>query len=133
MEKINAKLNYVHVCDYASFSDNGKINILGIFESIMAKKLPAIHPQMFIVSNISIGDNGNHEKVIKILSQDNIEISKLNFQLNNIKIPTGKKYLEFGVMGQMNGVKFDNYGTYKIQVLINGVIIGEKELNIVKV
>ena len=67
----NVKLNFAHICDYASFGD-GKLNILGIFKSINTKKLPAIHPQLAIVTNISIDKGVEYEEIIKLIFFGNI-------------------------------------------------------------
>jgi hypothetical protein len=54
----NPKLNFAHICDYAFFGEAGKVNIIGIFKNITVLKLPAVHPQMFIVTNITV-DKGS--------------------------------------------------------------------------
>jgi hypothetical protein len=125
----NGKLNFLHICDYASFSEGGKLNILGIFENINAPSIPYAHPQMFIVSNVSFKKSGNIKKVIKIVSDDNIEIAKLEFSVN-VKIPADKKTANIGVAGQLNGTRFEKFGKYKIQVFINDKLIGENEISI---
>jgi len=123
------KLNFLHVCDYASFGEGGKLNILGIFENITPKSTPYVHPQMFIVSNISFTRSEDIKEIVKIVSDSNVEVAKLEIPIS-IKIPTGKKIANIGFLGQFNGVKFEKFGKYKIQILINDEFLDEQEIDI---
>lgn len=40
------------LCDYANTSQDGKLNILGVFGGINATALPVVIPQMFVVVSI---------------------------------------------------------------------------------
>jgi hypothetical protein len=45
-----AQLEWAVICDYANFSQDGKLSVIGIFDHIGAQKFPAIHPFFFFVS-----------------------------------------------------------------------------------
>lgn len=126
----NVKLNFVHICDYASFSEGRKLNILGIFKNINAVKFPVIHPQMFIVVNITVNTAGAYKEVIKFIrEEDDVEIIKpLEFN-----ITANKGNSEFGVFGQINSVKFDKDGIYKFKVYVNDNLIQEIPLIVNKI
>ncbi len=128
MEKV--KLNFAHICDYASFGEGGKLNIVGIFKSINAVKFPVIHPQMFIVVNITVSTAGTYKEVIKLIKEDNeIEIMKpLEFN-----VTANKGNSELGVFGQISGVKFDEEGMYKFKVYVNDSLIKEIPLMVNKI
>ncbi len=127
----NAKLNFLHVCDYVSFSD-GKLNILGIFKKISASSIPISHPQMFIVANIKIYKPGKYKQSLRIVSDINkSEVFKQDFDLN-IEIPKGKKQTEIGTVAQLNNINFSDYGEYKIQVLLNDNLVDESIIEISK-
>lgn len=123
----NPKLNFVHICDYASFGD-GKLNILGIFKSINTRKLPAIHPQLSIVTNISVEKGVEYEEVIKLIrKEDNKEINsdkqlKFNF---SAPLDGDEKVVEIAFVGQLNGISFEEAGKYVFNIFLNGVLIGE--------
>ena len=38
------------LCEYSSISDSGRLNLLGIFNTVIAPTLPHLIPQMFIVT-----------------------------------------------------------------------------------
>lgn len=130
---IKPKLNFLHVCDYASFDQMGKLNILGLFENINSIQFPYQHPQFFVVANILISNSGEYECVIRVTDSDNIEISK--FALPKVKVNLNKDQLNtnLGIVGQFNGTKFDKSGEYKIEVVIDGEIVDLKKIKVTQV
>lgn len=130
----NAKLNFLHICDYASLGDVGKLNVLGIFENIFVKIIPSTHPQLYVVANIGVKKIGNYKQIIKLVrNRDNQEvISPLEFGLAVGQLPaTG--IVNAGVIGQLNNIKFEEEGSYSIQVFIDQDKIGEKSFTVSKV
>jgi hypothetical protein len=126
----NVKLNFAHICDYASFGEGGKLNILGIFKNINAAKFPVIHPQMFIVANILVDTAGTYKEIIKLVrEEDGIEIIT-PFEFN---ITANKANAELGVFGQINAVKFDKEGIYKFKIYVNDNLIKEISLIVNKI
>ena len=126
----NFKLNFFHTCDFASFDQQGKLNVLGIFENIYTPAVPYSHPQMFIVSNISFSKSGKFKEVIKIISEDGLdEVAKLEFPIN-VKISNDEENMSIGVFGQLNGVKFGKNSKYKVQILIDENLIEEKIMSV---
>jgi len=127
----DVKLNFLHVCDYVSFSE-GKLNILGVFKNINAHSVPVIHPQMFVVVNVRITRSGKYRQTLKMINEINqIEIFKQDFDLN-IDIPKGKKQVEVGTVAQLNNISFSNYGKYKIQVFLDDEFVDESGIEVNK-
>jgi len=131
---VNAQLNFLHICDYASISDGGKLNILGIFENIFAKTVLTTHPQFYIVTNIGIKQVGNYKLIIKIVrNRDGQEIiTPLEFNLTIGQLPA-TNIANAGVIGQLNNVKFEEAGTYSVQIFIDAEKIGERSLVVTKI
>lgn len=124
------KLNFAHICDYASFGEGGKLNILGIFKNINAVKFPVIHPQMFIIVNISVNTAGTYKEIIKLVKEeDGSEIIK-PFEFN---LTTNEANSELGIFGQINNVKFEIEGKYKFKIYVNNNLIKEIPLIINKI
>lgn len=124
----NISSNFALVCDLAFFGDAGKLSIIGIFKNINGKALPLQHPQMFVVSSILIKGSGNYKKVIKLVrTRDGAEIiSPLEFNL----AVKGESEAEFGVLGQLTNLKFDEAGLYEIQIFVNSELIKKLPLTI---
>lgn len=125
------KLNFGFVCDYASFGVGGKLNILGIFKKINGLSLPIIHPQLFIVANILIDQEGTYKEVIKLVRKEDDQeiITPLEFNLSAPKQPEGKK-IELGVVGQINNIKFEKSGEYEFKIFVNDELIDSIPLNV---
>lgn len=128
------KINFIHICDYASPGEVGKLNILGIFESIFPTIVPYVHPQLYIVTNVSIKKRGSYRQIIKIVrDSDNFEIVKpLEFAIPIEELPALVGEAKVGFIGQMNGINFDEFGSYTVQVFIDSLKIGESRINVIK-
>jgi hypothetical protein len=130
MEKDDIKLNFLHICDYASFGDGGKLNILGIFKNINAPKFPVVHPQLFVVTNVNIAKSGNFKETIRIIDEDNndIMVSPLEFKLSSTEGLKKDGKAELGVVAQVNNLRFSKTGDYKVQVYIDNKLVGQTPL-----
>ena len=123
----NVKLNFAHICDYASFGDGGKLNVLGIFKSIFSNKLPIIHPQMFVVTNIIVDTAGIYRERIELIREEDSKpiISPLEFNLS-----AGQSGMELGALGQITQARFDKAGKYKFKITVNDLLIKEIFLSV---
>ena len=65
------------LCDAAT-DDNGKLNLLGAFDTIYTQQLPAIHPQCSIALRVtfSSGDEGKHALALNFVDADGHSIAK---------------------------------------------------------
>jgi hypothetical protein len=66
--------------DYANVADNGKLNIMGIFDRIQSDKFPARHPSMFLVIKLSadLGEyDTDHDFRIMFLNTDGNELGAI--------------------------------------------------------
>jgi hypothetical protein len=116
----DVKLNFLHVCENAFTSSDGKLNIIGIFNQIKASSFPAAHPKLSIVSSIS-GKIGDYTEVIEIVSPRAEVIARVE---NNIKIQRegGSANL---IAGFVNLI-FLIGGKYTIRIKINGDLLNEE-------
>lgn len=48
------KVNFAHLCDYASISVEGKMSLMGVFGRIYTGKIPAVHIQAFLAFEIEL-------------------------------------------------------------------------------
>lgn len=121
------RVNYMHICDYAFLDRLGKICIIGIFDNISAKKYPAIHSQFYHVSQVS-GEAGWHEMEIKFIAPDQKTVILQVPLKSEIKVHMGNAVN----IVQLNGVKFPEAGTYKIQVWRENAILGTSFIQLIQ-
>jgi len=59
------------LCDAAT-DDNGKLNLLGAFDTIYTQQLPAVHPQCSIALRVTFGheDEGQHKLRLNFVDAD---------------------------------------------------------------
>jgi hypothetical protein len=126
MKKI--KLNFLHICDEIIVSVDGKISIIGMFDTINSKDFPSTHPKFFVISNIS-ADPGSYNQTIEIVSPKGEVIAKVSGKIDIKKGRINNLIVGFA------GVKFEEPDKYWVRVSVgNQVISNEKEhcFNLIK-
>jgi hypothetical protein len=119
MPEPRAKLNFIHICDTAFPSMDGKLNIIGIFENILAVNFPAVHARLTIVFNVSASLN-KHDFKLRLTdsnSRDIVPMIEGTFELN-----PGQR--NFGFIGAVSNVRFEKEGQYSAIVEIDGKQVG---------
>lgn len=109
------------LCDFAQ-DVNGKLTIVGTFDTIHASHLPAIHPTLSIVARLRFHKNelGKHSFRISILDGNNKEIippleGKLDVQIT----PSG----EWGyanIVAQISQLNLFSYGRHSVNLSFDG-------------
>lgn len=110
------------LADAANISREGKLNLLGIFNTIYANSFPAIHPKMQLVlsfesTHAEVGRQKNIE--IVLFGADNDKIGSI---VGKFAVPKG----EAGYPIQINHIvdipplRLEKPGDYVFRILING-------------
>jgi hypothetical protein len=113
----NPKLNFIHVCENAFTSLDGKLNIIGIFNQINTINLPALHPRLMIVTSLA-GEVKKYSESIEIISPKGQIIAKAG---NPIEIFKDNGSANF--VADFVGIVFPEEGEYKIVVKTDENII----------
>jgi len=119
------------LCDAAT-DQQGKLNVLGAFDNIWTKKLPAIHPACSVVTRIRFEkiEDGSHSVKIQIIDQDGRNIGpKLE---GSISVKTGAN-LDSSVANlilNIQRLEFKQYGQYRIDLAIDGEIKASLPLHV---
>ena len=120
------KINYSHLCEKAFLSQNGNLNLIGIFERIIAQKLPLVFPQLAIVSSLE-GDHGQHKMTIKIINAHNkkeiIKAIQLNIDIKPVKKENAAQKQNLRIIGEINNLKIEEIGHYEIQIFLNNELV----------
>lgn len=119
MNNRDIKLNFLHICENAFFSDDKKLNIINIFDIINISNLPAIHPRFSLATGL-FGDITKHKLFIEIKSPSGIPILESEYKeiKENMK---NKTNLVINIVG----VVFKEIGKYKILLKTEEGIIDE--------
>src|SRR5438093_8363705 len=109
------------LCDAAT-DDNGKMNLLGAFDTIYTQQLPAVHPQCSIALRVTFfsGDEGKHNLQINFVDADGRSIMQ-NFPPMPIEVVLPDD-IHFGTRNfivNIQQLKFENPGLYSIDISLD--------------
>lgn len=108
------KLNFLHLCDTAFFSQEGKLNVIGVFDRMTAKDFPAI--SSFCLALGISGNKGDFKLKVEIVhSETNEKILEVKKDSIEIKEDGGSA----NFVAKLLGVSFKRDGKYLIKVYIN--------------
>lgn len=122
------------LCDAAT-DQQGKLNVLGAFDSIFAKQTPAKHPACGVAARIRFEkiEEGNHPIRIDIIDQDGKSIGpKLD---GNILVQVGDDVASsvINLILNIQGLELKNFGQYRIDLAIDGKIEASLPLRVNKI
>jgi hypothetical protein len=127
------ELNYLLVADCANLTNDGKLNVMGIFDTIHAQGFPCVHAQLFIVAELVAGPAEYGRTClfeVKILDEDAAgEVLKIGGQMVVPRGMHGTAHIRNIVAAQ--AVTFPKPGTYEISILIDQDVKGIKALHVV--
>ncbi len=110
------------VADAANNADNGKLNVLGVFDRVSTDKYPYLLPQMFVVITFkaSAAEFGRKKKFeIVLVDPDARNLTKISASGNVPKPDAGTK-ATMQIILQMVNTPFPKPGPYQISVLVDG-------------
>lgn len=107
-------------CDAANVSREGKLNLLGIFNSIHAGEFPATHPHLSLVLRVEarIGEEGDHPLLIRFVDEDGGELFKVEGNLALHGATPGRPMTAQTVI-DVNNVQFPRPGTYAFDLFLD--------------
>lgn len=82
---------FVHFCDHASMSTDGKLNLVGIFEGLFSQEMPTQHPQMYVLVRLDF-PKGSHSITLTLMQQDKV-LKKTTFEKEVTKNGTPQNFL----------------------------------------
>jgi len=108
------------LCDAAT-DDNGKLNLLGAFDTIYTQQLPAIHPQCSIALRVtfSSGDEGKHNLQLNFVDADGHSIAKFPHIPVEVTLPDDMHFGTRNFIVNLQQLKFDNPGLYSIDLSLD--------------
>ncbi len=113
------------LCDSAA-DYQGRLSILGIFDSIFATQLPATHPQCSVALRMRFKktEAGNHALTLHIVDYDGkMVIPALNGQFT-IQLEDKQTQGSVNLVLNLQNLIFRSYGRYDVNLAIDGREIG---------
>jgi hypothetical protein len=118
------QVNLAVLCDAANVSREGKLNILGEFDSIHASSFPLTYPTMVLVLRMEAHptESGDHRLKLRLLDADGQDVvPSLEGEFSTGFPPfAGVPVRTAPIILQMHGVRFDQPGHYSFELLVDG-------------
>ncbi|MEW6601005.1 MAG: hypothetical protein AB1499_08545 [Nitrospirota bacterium] len=116
------KVELFVLCDAAT-DYQGKLNLLGTFDSVWAKQVPAVHPLCAVALRIRFLkiEEGEHKVKISIVDADGKAVVKpveagVNIQFQNTPLTS----MATNMILNLQGLQFPDYGEYSIDLALDG-------------
>jgi len=109
------------LADYASVSENNKLNIMGIFTNIMSVTEPIVQPQMMLVAQFEFDSSECGEKSIKIVlvEEDGQDIFSISGKVQIDRAADGGPSLLNQIL-RLNTIVFPKFGRYEFRIVLDG-------------
>ena len=127
------KVTLAVLADAANRSDTGKLNLLGLFQTIYAASIPAIHPQMYLVLvfKASPGEKGSTQKIKLVLSDEDggIILASPDY---SIVVPDDPdvRSPDLNMIINVPNLVLPKFGDYSFEVLLNGSSLTDVPLRV---
>jgi uncharacterized protein DUF6941 len=114
-------VSFALFADAANLSQEGKLNILGVFDALQVATLPAVHPRAHLVVHIkgSGADIGQHRVSFRWLSPNGQELWTSTGDLNVGPPPLGVAEMDLPLIAQVD-LPMDSAGSYNMAIAIDG-------------
>jgi hypothetical protein len=108
------------LCDAAT-DDNGKLNLLGAFDTIYTQQLPATHPQCSIALRVTFGheDEGAHKLKLTFVDADGRSIMPSIDIPVDVSLPGDTHFGTRNFIVNIQQLKFENPGLYSMDVALD--------------
>jgi hypothetical protein len=117
------------LCDAAT-QQQGKLNVLGAFDTIFTEQTPAVHPACAIAARIRFEkiEEGDHLVKIGIIDEDGKSIGP-KLQANaNVRFEDNVDSTATNLILNIQGLQLEKHGQYRIDLAIDNQIKGSLPL-----
>ncbi len=114
-------LDFAVIADAANVSQEGKLNLLGVFDTIWAREFPFRHAAMVFVLRVKADftEQGNHHLEVRLIDADGGQLFRAEGPLQVPPGPPGRPIRPHVVLG-LSGVSFARPGDYSFEVMLDG-------------
>jgi hypothetical protein len=116
------KVEIFNLCDFASADASGKLNIIGVFDTIWAREKPITYGMFALVARIRFDKIEEGTKKIKISFVDadgNPVMPVIETQLP-VRIPALSPTATAQVVSLVSQLKLQSFGEYSVDLAIDG-------------
>ncbi|MDH3324840.1 MAG: hypothetical protein OEL89_04335 [Candidatus Peregrinibacteria bacterium] len=127
--------DFACLCDNSHTDAGGKLNIIGIFENIFAKKFPAVHPQMVLSATFFIDSQEKEFDFtfkVQIIEKGKSEPIQKIEGTSDVRREDVKNNQKFNFILNFQNVEFKNPGDYYLEIYLNDELVKTCDFGVVK-
>ena len=115
------RIAFALFADAANLSQEGKLNVLGVFDAVQVGQLPTIHPRAHLVARItgSRSDIGAHTMTLTWRSPGGDTLWSSNGELGIEQPPHGIEEMDLPFIAALD-LPLDRAGTFTLSIEIDG-------------
>ena len=128
MEAMNVQVAVL--CDAATQDSSSKLNLLGVFDTIYAPQLPAVHPQCAVALRVTFatGDEGQHKLALNFINADGHSIMPPMEIPVAVVLPEDAHFVSRNFVVNIQQLQFPEAGLYSVDVSAGRPVVGEHSL-----
>lgn len=122
------------LCDFANETRDGKLNIIGVFDSIGLGRFPGRHRHFCIVLRLrTTHDDSEKQRKLRITLKDphGKNLFEVQGELGFATIPEGT-FAHHNQIMNVGNITFKESGEYQLLLRIDNELISEKPLRVIK-
>ena len=125
------QISFALFADAANLSQEGKLNILGVFDAVQVGGIPTVHPRAHLVVRLKGGreDVGNHRVTLRWLNPGGHELWSTTGELNIGQPPVGVTELDLPLIASID-LPIDGAGEYALQIALDEEFRGQVPLQV---
>jgi hypothetical protein len=114
-------VSFALFCDAANLSQEGKLNILGVFDAVQVVAVPTIHPRAHLVVRFKgrRTDVGSHSVVLRWTGPEGKELWSSGGQLDVGTPPAGVTEMDLPLIAAID-LPIESPGTHTMTIALDG-------------
>jgi len=124
-------VSFALFADAANLSQEGKLNVLGVFDAVQVGGFPAVHPRAHLVVRVkgARSDVGSHTVALHWFNPQGTELWSSNGELNIGPPPPGVAELDLPIIAAID-LPLDGPGTYTMGIALGSMPHVEVKLHV---
>lgn len=128
------KIPVALLADEANVSQEGKLNVMGVFDRIAAASFPSVHPKMVFAFRVQAEytDSGRLFPVrVRLIDDDGAVLFEATGEIRAPRVAPGE-FITANQIFSLVGVRFPHAGNYKFMVNVGEAAAHETPLAVTK-
>ena len=115
------KIELLTLADFAA-DYGGKLSVMGIFDTIFARQMPAVHPHCCLAVKLRFDKEEEGQKRLRLsICDDDGKLALPAMELGiNVTVPPGVESNTIQVVANIAGLKIESFGEYSIDLELDG-------------